>query len=251
MLNVERQEAILQMLRDKENVSIYQLVEKTKASESTIRRDLIELEKEQLLKRVHGGASLVKRRKEEPTILEKTSQNREEKRTIASYAASLVQDKDCIFLDAGTTTIEMIPFLESKEIIVVTNGTQHVQLLIDYGIETYVTGGKVKKETAALIGSKVVDTLSKYRFDQCFLGMNGIHERLGYTTPDPEEAIVKETVIQLGTKSFVLADHSKLGEVSFAKVADLAGAAFITSNVAPDTDREHYQEYTEVRTVKM
>ncbi|SDJ26449.1 DeoR/GlpR family DNA-binding transcription regulator [Natribacillus halophilus] len=251
MLNVERQEAILQLLRDKENVTIQQFIDKTRASESTIRRDLIELEKEQQLKRVHGGASLVKRRKEEPTIEEKMPQNREEKVTIARYAAGLVQNKDCIFLDAGTTTIEMVPFLADKEIIVVTNGTQHVQRLIDYGIETYITGGRVKSETAALIGSKVVRALSAYRFDYCFLGMNGVHERHGYTTPDPEEAIVKETVLQLGTQSFILADHSKLGEVAFAKVADLADAAMITSDGAGDPDRERYQEYTEVRTVKM
>ncbi|QQK78942.1 DeoR/GlpR transcriptional regulator [Salicibibacter cibi] len=251
MLHVERQEAILQLLRDKENVSVQQLTDKTEASESTIRRDLIDLEKEQQLKRVHGGASLVKRRKEEPTIAEKTSKNRTEKITIASYAAGLVQHKDCIFLDAGTTTIEMIPFLTEKDVIVVTNGTQHVQRLIDYGIETYVTGGRVKKETAALIGSKVVSALSAYRFDHCFLGMNGVHEQHGYTTPDPEEAIVKETVLQLGTQAYVLADHSKLGEVSFAKVAELADAAFITSDVAAGIDRERYQDYTEVRTVKM
>ncbi|QDI91458.1 DeoR/GlpR transcriptional regulator [Salicibibacter halophilus] len=251
MLHVERQEAILQLLQKKENVSIQQLIDETSASESTIRRDLIELEKEQQLKRVHGGASLAKRRKEEPTIAEKTSKNRKEKVAVARYAAGLVQDKDCIFLDAGTTTIEMIPVLADKGVIVVTNGTQHVQRLIDYDIETYITGGRVKKETAALIGPKVVRALSEYRFDKCFLGMNGIHEQHGYTTPDPEEAMIKETALQLGSQSYVLVDHSKLGEVSFARVAGLGEAGLIASADGEEAGFERFREFTEVRTVKL
>ncbi|MBB6449630.1 DeoR family fructose operon transcriptional repressor [Geomicrobium halophilum] len=249
MLHVERRAAILRLLLNRETVTIQQLIDETHASESTIRRDLIELEKEQQIKRVHGGASLEKKRKEEPTVAEKTTQNREEKQSIARYAAELVENKECIFLDAGTTTFEMIPFLADKGVIVVTTGTQHVQRLIDYSIETYVPSGRVKTETAALIGSKAMRALSEYRFDRCFLGMNGVHDRHGYTTPDPEEAIVKETVLTLGAQSYVLADHTKLEEVSFATVSALDAADLILSDAVAKTERERYQDHTEVRTV--
>ena len=84
--------------------------------------------------------------------LDKSTKNLQEKIRIAKYAATFVQEGDCIFLDAGTTMFQMIPHLKNKNVVIVTNGLTHVESLIEYGITTYLTGGYVKSKTRALVG---------------------------------------------------------------------------------------------------
>ncbi|WP_079710871.1 DeoR/GlpR family DNA-binding transcription regulator [Paraliobacillus ryukyuensis] len=227
MLTPKRHQLIEQELSKKQMVTIQDLVDITGASESTIRRDLSELEKQSRLIRVHGGASIKNTGKQELSVPEKSSKNITEKKAIAAYATGLVEDYDCIYLDAGTTTFEMIPFLTNKNITVVTNGITHLDALSQFGIPTYLVGGLVKYNTSALIGQFARMSLLNYRFDKCFLGVNGIHAEYAYTTPDPEEAAIKQTALELSKKSFVLADSSKLDQVSFTKIADLKAATII------------------------
>ena len=88
---------------------------------------------------------------QEPSMMEKSSKNLQEKRQIAQYAASLVDEGDCIYLDAGSTIFEMIAFLP-KNIVVVTNGLMHIKNLLEKGIKTFLIGGYVKPTTKAMIG---------------------------------------------------------------------------------------------------
>lgn len=249
MLTIERQDLILSLLREKDVVTVKEMCDVTSASESTIRRDLTELENNQYIKRVHGGASLLKKKREEPTLLEKTTKNQKEKNVMAQKAASFIEDGDSIYLDAGSSTMELIPFLKDKSVMVVTNGIPHVQLLIEYGIETYVISGKAKKGTAALIGTKAVEAIKEYRFDKCFLGINGVHLEQGLTTPDPEEASVKQTALAQSQAKYVLADPSKFGEVSFANVADLANVHIITTDGLSTEQQEAIRKQTTLEVV--
>ncbi len=247
LLTPERHRIILELLEQKGVVKIQELVEATSSSESTIRRDLSQLEKEKKLKRVHGGASLFQQRSEELSISEKSTKNLEEKRMIAQYAASLIQDGDCIYLDAGTTTFQMIPYISAQKIKVVTNGLTHLEALLEQNIETYLTGGYVKKTTRALIGKGAQEGLQSYRFDKAFMGVNGIHLEFGYTTPDPEEASVKSLAMNLSQKSFVLADHTKFNEFTFSKITDLNDAVIITDEI----DQEILEEFSAKTAVKV
>ena len=191
----------------------------------------------------------MKKRGQEATITEKSTSHLQEKKAIAKYAAGLIEEGDCIYLDAGTTTLEMIPYLKDRAITVVTNGIQQAAALKDCDIITYLIGGRIKKSTNALIGSQAIQNLTYYRFDKCFLGMNGIHPEWGYSTPDPEEAVLKRSAIDLGKESFVLADNSKFGETSFSKVAELSQASIITSGI--DSDKEaKYRMNTIIKVVK-
>lgn len=233
------------MLKKQGAVKVQELALSTGASESTIRRDLDQLEQQHLLKRVHGGAALLQAKGLEHPLQEKTARFTQDKKDIAFWAVSMVEPGNCIYLDAGSTTLEMIPALAGKQVTVVTNGMTHLELLVEYDITSYVLGGKMKPSTRALIGAIALEGIRHYRFDQCFLGTNGIHPELGYTTPDPEEAILKRTAIQLSSQSFVLADPSKLSEVSFAKIADLNAASLITLPLSPET-KEIYAKETYV-----
>ena len=219
----------MDILQSKGTIHIQEIVEMLNISESTVRRDLSYLEKKNRLKRVHGGAALLKQKRTELSMNEKQLRNLSEKQKIGAYAAKLVKDGDCIFLDAGTTTYEMINYLRAKEITVVTTGIPHLELLSDKGIATYIIGGYVRSITKAVIGQTALEMLNKFRFDKTFLGVNGIHLDYGYTTPDPEEAAIKSLALQLGQNVYVLADHSKFQEVTFSEIAPLEAATVITN----------------------
>lgn len=234
MLTPERHRIILELLEQKEVIKLQEILEATMSSESTIRRDLSQLEKSKKLKRVHGGASLLKQKGEELSISEKSTKNLQEKEAIAKHAASLIKNGDCIFLDAGTTTFQMIQYITAKDVKVVTNGLTHIEALLDQGIDTYLTGGLIKQKTKALIGPGALDGLKHYQFDKSFIGVNGIHPVYGFTTPDPEEAAVKKLAVHLGQRVYVLADHTKFHEVTFAKVADIGDATVLTNESDPE-----------------
>ncbi|AQQ53429.1 DeoR/GlpR family DNA-binding transcription regulator [Planococcus lenghuensis] len=233
MLTQQRHEVILKLLHEKQTATIQEIADLTLASESTIRRDLTELEKQQKLERVHGGAVLADQQLEEPSVLDKSAKNLQEKIQLAKTAAELIEEGDYIYLDAGTTIIQMIPFLKDRDIQVVTNGLTHVQPLMEYGITTYLTGGLMKARTGALVGVQALNSLQAYQFDKCFLGVNGFHEMAGYTTPDPEEAAMKRLAAAQAQETYVLADYTKYGKVTFSKVIDLHEAGLITAGL-PD-----------------
>ena len=249
MLTVERQEKILDLIKEKHIVKLNELVEATGASESTIRRDLTELEDAKKLKRIHGGATLFQKKRIEPTVAEKSAKNSHEKRQIAQFASTFVEKGDCIFLDAGTTTVEMIPFLKEKQVVVVTNGLSNVVELVEAGIETHVVGGQVKPGTKAFIGRSAIETLETFRFDLAFLGTNGITFDDGCTTPDPQEAFVKAYAKRRSRQSYVLADHTKYGELSFAKFAEIDEVTLITSSFLEKNILDKYREITDIKVV--
>ncbi len=249
MLTFERHQAILVKLEEAKVVKLSDLVEATGASESTIRRDLTELESQKKLKRVHGGASLLTRRKDEPSLQEKSTKQSEEKQSLGRFSAELINDGDTVYIDAGSTTQAIVPFLKGKDIIVVTNGLNILNDLVAANTKTYVLGGYVKRGTRAFVGGGAFQTIQSYQFDRAFLGMNGVDVSVGYSTPDPEEAMIKQQAIERSTNAYVVVDHTKLGDVTFCKVADLGSAELITSDKAESELVEIIREQTNVQVV--
>ncbi|WP_226677196.1 DeoR/GlpR family DNA-binding transcription regulator [Rossellomorea aquimaris] len=247
MLTEERHRIILDLLREKEAIKIQDIVDATNASESTIRRDLTQLEDEKFLKRVHGGASRLQGKLKELSVSEKSSRNFHEKQVIGQYAASLVEEGDCIYLDAGTTTLSLIDHLPDSDIVVVTNGLTHGEALIQKGFKTYMIGGCIKPVTKAMVGSGAIESLRQYRFDKAFMGANGVHEEYGFTTPDPEEAQVKRLAIELAREAMFLTDGTKFGEIAFSKIVDLDRAMIITNGM----DDEHRTTMMKQTTIKV
>lgn len=229
MLTEERQAFILRKVNENGIVKSVDLMSELNSSESTIRRDLAQLEKEGALLRIHGGAKRIYQLDEELTYNEKTVKNVQEKNIIGKFAANLIDKNDVIYIDAGTTTLAMIDYLNTGDITVVTNGILHASLLADKNITTIQLGGKVKNSTKAIIGATSFNQLKNYRFTKVFLGINGIDLAYGCTTPDPEEAALKSLALQQSVETYILADDSKWNKVNFAKVSDIEDVTFITN----------------------
>ena len=185
MLN-ERWNKILDLLDEKGSLNLKELMEHCNVSEATIRRDLTNLEDKNLLYRTHGGA--MKRsaaRGSEESVEAKRADFLQEKREVAKYIyTNILQSGQTIYLDAGTSTYEMIEYLRDRRITVVTNSTYHLPKLINNKIHTIILGGTIKHSTQAVIGSVAIEQLKKYSFDMCFVGCNGIDETFGVTTAD-------------------------------------------------------------------
>lgn len=218
MLKTERKQLILEELNQHHVVSLEKLVSLLETSESTVRRDLDELEAENKLRRVHGGAELPHSLQEEETIQEKSVKNLQEKKLLAQKAASLIKEKDVIFIDAGTTTAFLIHELVNKNVTVVTNSIHHAAQLVEKQIPTVMVGGNVKTATDASIGGVALNQINQLHFDRAFIGMNGVDDGY-YTTPDMEEGAVKRAILENAKQTYVLVDSSKIGQTCFAKVA--------------------------------
>ena len=196
-------------------------------SESTIRRDLDELAADGQLKRVHGGAESIHGLKEEIANSQKAIRNVKEKAGTAGYTADLAKG-DVVFLEASTTNELLIPHLANRQVTVVTNSIHHAVKLVDLGVSTRIVGGKVKHSTDASIGSTAQEQIRQLNFDCAFIGANGVDANY-FTTPDMEEAVIKRTVIANAQKAYVLADASKLGQITYAKVAEVEKVTIITN----------------------
>lgn len=248
MLQTERHEKILAKLRKHNTVKVAALAQELGTSESTIRRDITELDREGKLKKVFGGAVAVNRdiTYGETDVLQRTTINVEEKEIIAKYAAGLIQENDFVYIDAGTTTEKMIDYLDKKSVTYVTNGITHAKKLVQRGFNTHIVGGQLKPSTEAIIGTEAVEAVCRYNFTKCFMGTNGVDIEKGFTTPDIGEAAIKTAVIKRSYVAYVLADHNKFGLISPVTFANLDEACIITNNL----DNEHYNRYTIVKGVK-
>lgn len=175
MLTEKRQKEILRFLDEKGSVTVQELTERLDASESTIRRDLAVLHQKGALVKVFGGAVQAESRiniREEKVALRKEL-NKEEKIRIAAYAATLVEPDDFVYLDAGTTTEYMIPFLTEKSAVFVTNAVSHALRLTENGFRVILIGGELKAATEAIVGNEAYVNLQKYNFTKGFLEPTG------------------------------------------------------------------------------
>lgn len=223
MLNEERKRLIIEITNERKSVSISELMKMLDASESTIRRDLYDLNKNQLLKKVHGGAVSLDNGilTQDESVTQRQDVNIESKRVIARYAASLIKESDVVYLDAGTTVGEMLPHLKNVRATYITNCISHAKILSDFGHQVCIPGGLLKAKTEALIGSDTYKYIEKMNFTIGFFGTNGVNLKEGFTTPDPQEGEIKRLAYSHCGEAYILADSSKFNIIctyTFAKI---------------------------------
>ena len=247
MLTQERYHIILKLLKEQGTATVSQLTEALKTSESTVRRDLTALHKAGKLLKVHGGATALEGNFSgaEEDVPTKEEKNVEAKIRIAKKAASLIHEGDFVFIDAGTTTGRMIDYIQETGAVFVTNGIVHGRKLAQKGLKAYIIGGQLKLSTEAVVGTVAVSQLKQYHFTKCFLGTNGIDPIRGFTTPDPEEAMLKAEAVAQSYMTFVLADRTKFNRISAVTFAPMEKACVITDGPV----EEKYRKQTVIKEV--
>lgn len=242
MLTQERHNKILELLTKQDTVTVGELSQGLETSESTIRRDLVTLDKMGKVKKVHGGAAAIHMVSTvfEEDVTTKSALNVTEKEAIGRVAAGLVTNDDFVFIDAGTTTAAMIDFIYDNVIATfVTNGIVHAKKLIQKGLKAYIIGGQIKLTTEAVVGTEAINNLRKYNFTKTFIGTNGISVKGGYSTPDVEEAAVKSEVLKRGRNNFILGDHTKFDKEYAVTFGILKDACIVTDELEDNEFREY------------
>jgi DeoR family fructose operon transcriptional repressor len=215
----ERRRKIIDILESDDRAQVGELAARFGVSESTIRRDLQLLSENGVVERTHGGVLPPSRF--EPSFGQKETERRADKRAIARVAASLVEPGHTVFLDGGTTTLELARILRSRTDITVASNSVPIAVELANHPRLILTGGSVNESTLALVGPIAERSIEEMHVDIAFIGMNGVSATAGFTTPTWEEAATKARMVRAGRVAVVVADSSKLGLVTFAHVAQL------------------------------
>lgn len=232
MLKEERFSKIIELVNEKGSVKTTEVSEALDASLATVRRDLNELHALNKIVKVFGGASSIKNAQfisTEDDLDYKLTINTKEKDLIGKFAASLISENDFVYLDAGTSVEALINYISAENTYYVTNSLTIGKKLSLIGKKVFIVPGEFKKGTGALIGASTCEYLDNFNFSIGFFGTNGIHEQVGFTTPDINEAMVKSKAISRCNKVYFLADSSKFGKVSKVTFSNNPNLEIITN----------------------
>lgn len=223
---VSRRAGILEELEGKGEVSVKDLSKMFKISEVTIRNDLAQLEKQNMLVRARGGAIKIKfyRIGTDPSIAQKQKEFLKEKQRIAKAAINLISDGDTIVLDSGSTTTEIAKNLKQfRNLTIITNALNIASILAEYeGINIFMPGGSLRKKSLSLVGVLADENFEKFYCDKLFLGADGLDTTHGLSTPDSEEAHLNQVMIKIARKVIVVADSSKFERRRFAFIGPVS-----------------------------
>jgi DeoR family fructose operon transcriptional repressor len=240
----ERRQEIALVVRQDGRGDVSELADRFEVTPETIRRDLTDLERQGVLRRVHGGAIPIERFRAEPGVAEKAGAMAKEKARIASAALEFVPDLGTVLLDAGTTTLALAQVFPDRELTVFTNAMAvGLELTRRRSVQLYLIGGRVRGRTLADVDDWALRQLADLRVDVAFIGTNGLSVRRGLSTPDPAEAAVKRQMCRAAQQVVVLADHTKMGEedaVRFASIEEVD--ALITDTGLAPADRQALEE---------
>lgn len=221
----ERRALIMRMLEQKEEILVTDISRETGISEVTIRKDLTILQNRHLLLRTRGGAMRrpVENTNEEATIDRKRMFNIKDKERIGEEAARMIKEGDFIMLDSGTTTLEVARHLDQfRHLRILTNAMNIATELMQYKrFDVVLLGGHVRVNSQSMVGPVALSVLKNFRGYKLFLGVDSFSIENGVSTPDLEEALLNQMMVQQAGKVIAVFDSSKFNKRSYVHVADV------------------------------
>ncbi|MEM9131777.1 MAG: DeoR/GlpR family DNA-binding transcription regulator [Actinomycetota bacterium] len=217
----ERQREIISVTMENGRAEVAELADRFGVTTETIRRDLSELQKRKLLRRVHGGAVPWESPVFEPLLSVRNKKNDDEKRRLAVAAIDELPDSGTIIIDSGSTLTRFARTITGIHTLqVVTNSLTVAHCLAEHdSLDVIVIGGKVRKNTQAMVDSNAVAAVEPMRADTLFISSDAATPQTGLTTPYPEEAALKSAMIRAARRVVALVDHSKFNADHFMRFA--------------------------------
>ena len=236
MIKAERHDQIMVELARRGAVSVRDLAKLLEASSATIRRDISELDASNTLLRTHGGAA-VRDRRREVSYDAKIMAYLPEKRRIGTYAASLLGPDMTIGCGGGTTVMQMIGSIKRMPLRVLTTAVNVALELRDAeNVTVFLTGGMMRKRTTEMVGHICERTIRDFNLDIAIIGADGIHVDRGYTTFDSAEAYTNRVLIGQAREVWILADHSKLGQICPVVIGTIEAAVMLITDDAASVE---------------
>jgi len=240
MLPEERHRKILDIIARDGNIMVAEICEMFDVSEMTARRDLRILDRQGLLRRVHGGAVSSLGRSYEPPYNLRVTHAVDVKQAIGRKAAEMVIDGDSIALDVGTTTLEVARALHGKRNLTIITASLTIanevatNFSLGSDVRLILTGGIVRPSEFSMIGHIAEEAYRDFHVDKAFIGIGGVSLEEGLTEYNLEDALVKRALLHSAREKFVVAGGAKLGRVTFATVGPLSEVQYlITDQTAP------------------
>ena len=216
MLTGERRIKLLEAIENKQFISVAQLSEIFQVHETTIRRDLDELESQGLVVRIHGGVVPASIKQDEPDFEDRATENMLEKTKIGKYATNYIKSGEAIILDSGTTTLQLAKTLNEmpqlQDITIITNDVNIASVLrSNRGITTIVTGGTLFHDSYMLNGQIANESLQQLSVDKAFIATPALNVEKGLTHFNELLIATKKNMIDAAAKKIVVTDHTKIG----------------------------------------
>lgn len=223
MIPAERQKKLLKLISKQEIISINELVKLLGVSHMTVRRDIQKLEQEGIVVSVSGGVKLLEHLFIEPTHNDKSLLSTLQKEKIGSRAAELIPVNTTIYLDAGTTTLEIAHNIAQREdLLVITNDFVIANFLMTNGqCELIHTGGSINKSNFSSVGELAAQLLKQLSIDLAFISTSSWNLR-GLTTPDEKKLPVKKAILQSSQNKILVSDSSKYGKTATFSICELS-----------------------------
>jgi len=243
---VERRKSILNLISEAGQVLVHDLSKEFSVSEVTIRNDLEQLEKKNMLIRARGGAIKIEGGVGiDYQLSDKDKLHYVEKARIGKRAAQLIKPHDTIIIDSGTTTMEVAKNLgHLTDVTVICNALNSISQLIQLSsVNLIIPGGYLRKNSLSLVGPLAEKNLQNLYVDKVFLGVDGFDTRHGIYTPNIEEAYFNEIMIKISKEVIVVCDSSKFFRRSFAFICSISKIhCVITDNGIPDDDKKRLED---------
>ncbi len=214
-ISKKRHKKIIEKLKTDGRVNVNDLSQDFDVSPITIRRDLDQLSESGLVERIHGGALIGSKMREEALFTEKGNRFTAEKASIGKLAASLINEGDTVYLNSGSTVLEVLKSLKGKHVRVITNNAATLSVARDPQVELFLSGGEYRVASCSLVGDIALNTLENI-FSSCtVLGTNSISTEHGLTSSVQQETSVNRLMVEhCNGPVYVVADSSKLERVS-------------------------------------
>ncbi len=238
-MRISRIDELEQYILEHKTATIDSLCEVFEISKNTLRRDLEVLVSRGTVEKVYGGVIALESISPIPELItfhERANQNAHKKQQIAALAASYVRERDIIFIDSGTTTMNIVDYLTHlNTVTVITNSVQVINKSMNYSnINLIVLPGSLKRDTASLVGSSCVEYLEDFNIVRAFMACTGISTQAGICNASTEEYNVKKAAIKKSQKHYLLADSSKFGRASLMTFGDVSQFDSILTDQMPD-----------------